>query len=111
MTTPTPRGASASPAYRRRRSRRAAHWYGAGPSLLWIGQGFQRQPRGGNAVRAVAQLAALSGNLGQAGAGILYLNGTDSRGLDDDYVAEADLPDRSPEPISHMDLVRVARGP
>ena len=36
---------------------RAAHWYGAGPSLLWIGQGFQRQPRGGNAVRAVAQLA------------------------------------------------------
>jgi signal transduction histidine kinase len=41
----------------------AAHWYGAGPSLLWIGQGFQRQPRGGNAVRAVAQLAALSGNV------------------------------------------------
>ena len=45
----------------------AAKWYGAGPSLLWIGQGFQRQPRGGNAVRAVAQLAALSGNIWQAG--------------------------------------------
>ena len=84
---------------------RAAHWYGAGPSLLWIGQGFQRQPRGGNAVRAVAQLAALSGNLGRPGTGLLYLNGTDSRGLDFDDVATGGLPDNSPEPISHMDLV------
>jgi anaerobic selenocysteine-containing dehydrogenase len=83
---------------------RAAHWYGEGPSLLWIGQGFQRQPRGGNAVRAVAQLAALSGNLGHAGAGLLYLNGTDSRRLDYDYVAGEHLPDNSPEPIGHMDL-------
>jgi len=84
---------------------RAAHWYGAGPSLLWIGQGFQRQPRGGNAVRAVAQLAALSGNLGRPGTGLLYLNGTDSRRLDYDDVATGGLPDNSPEPISHMDLV------
>jgi anaerobic selenocysteine-containing dehydrogenase len=83
---------------------RAARWYGEGPSLLWIGQGFQRQPRGGNAVRAVAQLAALSGNLGRRGAGLLYLNGTDNRRLDYDYVAGADLPDNSPEPIGHMDL-------
>jgi anaerobic selenocysteine-containing dehydrogenase len=83
----------------------AARWYGSGPSLLWIGQGFQRQPRGGNAVRAVAQLAALSGNLGRPGTGLLYLNGTDSRGLDFDYVVEGGLEDRSPEPISHMDLV------
>jgi len=84
---------------------RAAHWYGAGPSLLWIGQGFQRQPRGGNAVRAVAQLAALTGNLARPGAGLLYLNGTDSRGLDYDEIATGGLPDNSPEPISHMDLV------
>ena len=83
---------------------RAARWYGAGPSLLWIGQGFQRQPRGGNAVRAVAQLAAISGNLGRLGAGLLYLNGTDSRRLDYDYVAGVHLPDNSPEPIGHMDL-------
>jgi anaerobic selenocysteine-containing dehydrogenase len=82
----------------------AARWYGEGPSLLWIGQGFQRQPRGGNAVRAVAQLAALSGNVGRRGAGLLYLNGTDNRRLDYDYVAAADLPDNSPEPIGHMDL-------
>jgi anaerobic selenocysteine-containing dehydrogenase len=83
----------------------AARWYGAGPSLLWMGQGFQRQPRGGNAVRAVAQLAALTGNLGRRGGGVLYLNGTDSRRLDSDYVAAGGLADRSPDPIGHMDLV------
>jgi anaerobic selenocysteine-containing dehydrogenase len=83
----------------------AARIYGEGPSLLWLGQGFQRQPRGGNAIRAVAQLAAVSGNLGRRGAGVLYLNGSDSRGLDSAYVTEAGLPDRSPEPISHMELV------
>ena len=82
----------------------AAHWYGAGPSLLWIGQGFQRQPRGGNAVRAVAQLAALSGNVGKPGAGFLYLNGAGNRMLDEDYVAGAHLPGTPPDPISHMDL-------
>jgi anaerobic selenocysteine-containing dehydrogenase len=83
---------------------RAARWYGEGPSLLWIGQGFQRQPRGGNAVRAVGQLAALSGNLGRPGTGLLYLNGAASRGVDVDEIIAAGLPDRSPEPISHMDL-------
>jgi anaerobic selenocysteine-containing dehydrogenase len=83
---------------------RAARLYGAGPSLLWIGQGFQRQPRGGNAVRAVAQLAALSGNLGKPGTGVLYLNGVGSRCLDEDYVSGAELRDAMPEPVSHMDL-------
>jgi anaerobic selenocysteine-containing dehydrogenase len=83
----------------------AARWYGAGPSLLWIGQGFQRQPRGGNAVRAVGQLAALTGNLGRPGTGLLYLNGTGSRGLDYEYVAGGGIEDRSPAPISHMELV------
>jgi len=83
----------------------AAHWYGSGPSLLWIGQGFQRQPRGGNAVRAVAQLAALSGNVGRPGAGFLYLNGAGNRMLDEDYVAGTHLPGSPPDPISHMDPV------
>ncbi len=84
---------------------RAARLYGEGPSLLWIGQGFQRQPRGGNAVRAVAQLAALSGNIARPGAGLLYLNGAGNRDLDEDYVAGVELrgPD-IPEPITHMEL-------
>jgi anaerobic selenocysteine-containing dehydrogenase len=89
----------------------AAHWYGAGPSLLWIGQGFQRQPRGGNAVRAVAQLAALSGNLGKPGTGFLYLNGAGNRMLDEDYIAGAHLPGAQPDPISHMDLVGCLEDP
>jgi anaerobic selenocysteine-containing dehydrogenase len=85
---------------------RAAHAYGEGPSLLWIGQGFQRQPRGGNAVRAVGQLAALTGNLGRPGSGVLYLNGAHSRALDEDRLAGVSLRGPSmPEPISHMDLV------
>ena len=83
---------------------RAARLYGDGPSLLWLGQGFQRQPRGGNAIRAAAQLAAISGNLGRPGTGVLYLNGSDSRGIDSEYVTEAGLDDRSPHPISHMEL-------
>ena len=84
----------------------AARRYGEGPSMLWIGQGFQRQPHGGNAVRAVGALAALSGNLGRPGTGVLYLNGAHSRALDEDYVAGVSLrgPDM-PEPVSHMDLV------
>ncbi len=35
----------------------AALLYAAGPSLLWMGQGFQRQSYGGNAMRAVGLLA------------------------------------------------------
>ena len=82
----------------------AARSYGEGPSLLWIGQGFQRQPRGGNAVRAVGLLPVISGNLGKAGTGMLYLNGTGSRLIDEDYLAGTELAQDVPEPISHMDL-------
>ncbi len=89
----------------------AAHWYGAGPSLLWIGQGFQRQPRGGNAVRAVAQLAALSGNVGKPGAGFLYLNGAGSRCLDEGYIAGEHLPGDPPPALSHMDLAECLEDP
>jgi anaerobic selenocysteine-containing dehydrogenase len=90
----------------------AARWYGEGPSLLWIGQGFQRQPQGGNAVRAVAQLAALSGNLGRPGTGFLYLNGAESRLIDEEYVAGDTLATPpAPEPISHMDLVDCLEDP
>ena len=62
---------------------RAAAIYGRGPSLLWIGQGLQRQSTGGNVMRAVALLPAVSGNLAKPGAGFLYLNdrARDRRGL------------------------------
>ncbi len=90
---------------------RAAHVYGEGPSLLWLGQGFQRQPRGGNAIRAAAQLAAISGNLGRPGTGVLYLNGSDSRRIDFDYVTDGGLPDNTPAPISHMELAEWLEDP
>jgi anaerobic selenocysteine-containing dehydrogenase len=79
----------------------AARSYGAGPSLLWIGQGLQRQPTGGNVMRSVALLPAVSGNLAKPGAGFLYLN--DRLELDDEWLNAAHLGE-PPEPISHMDL-------
>jgi anaerobic selenocysteine-containing dehydrogenase len=88
----------------------AARAYGAGPSLLWIGQGLQRQPTGGNVMRAVAALPAVSGNLGRRGAGFLYLNG-DYRGIDGDYLVGSHLAADPPEPISQMDLAAALEEP
>ena len=48
--------------------------YARGPSLLWLGQGLQRQTTGGNVMRACAVLPAVTGNLCKPGAGFLYLN-------------------------------------
>ena len=60
----------------------AARLYGDGPSLLWLGQGLQRQPMGGNVFRADGLLPAMTGNVGKPGTGSLYLNGGGRRGLD-----------------------------
>ena len=87
---------------------RAAAIYGAGPSLLWIGQGLQRQSTGGNVMRAVALLPAVSGNLAKPGAGFLYLN--DRLEIDEDWLAAPQLGD-PPEPISHMDLAACLEDP
>ena len=67
--------------------RQAALTYARGPSLLWLGQGMQRQRYGGNAFRSVAALCAVTGNLGRPGAGFLYMNGPSTRGVSFDYVA------------------------
>ena len=82
----------------------AAQLYGSGPSLLWLGQGLQRQATGGNILRACGLLAAATGNLGDPGTGFLYLNGTASRGIQDDYIWGTALNSNMPPPISHMDL-------
>jgi anaerobic selenocysteine-containing dehydrogenase len=89
----------------------AAELYGRGPSLLWLGQGLQRQRTGGNVVRACALLPAVTGNLGKVGTGFLYLNGTESRGIDEDYLAAPHLGISTPDPISHMDLVDCLEDP
>ena len=89
----------------------AALLYATGPSLLWMGQGFQRQTFGGNAMRAVALLPAATGNIGKYGAGFLYLNGWDTRGVDAGYLTAAHLKPASAQSISHMDLASRLESP
>jgi anaerobic selenocysteine-containing dehydrogenase len=90
---------------------RAAHLYGPGPSLLWLGQGMQRQSMGGNAMRSCALLPAVSGNVGRAGTGFLYLNGAGRRGVDGGYVTGEHLAARPRPTISQMDLAERLEDP
>ena len=84
---------------------KAAVYYAKGPSLLWLGQGFQRQLHGGNCMRAVGLLPALTGNIGKAGTGFSYVTYTPAiAGLDFDAMAGAQLAAAEPASISHMDF-------
>jgi anaerobic selenocysteine-containing dehydrogenase len=89
-----------------------ARIYARGPSLLWLGQGLQRQTGGGNVIRACGMLPAVTGNLCKPGAGFLYLNADlRQRGIDEDYLAAPHLAAPAAAPISHMDLVDVLEDP
>jgi anaerobic selenocysteine-containing dehydrogenase len=90
----------------------AARLYGQGPSLLWLGQGLQRQTTGGNVMRACALLPAVTGNIGKPGTGILYLNwNLGQRHIDDGYLTARHLcPDGLPS-VSHMDLAACLADP
>lgn len=68
-----------------------ATMYGRGPSLLWLGQGLQRQPTGGNVFRACTLLPIATGMMGKPGTGLLYMNGVGSRGIYMDYLTGAHL--------------------
>ena len=90
----------------------AARLYAAGPSLMWLGQGVQRQPRGGNVFRAAAALAAVTGNLSQPHAGLTYLNGPATRGVDMGLVTCPELaPQSGCGSISHLDLAATLADP
>ena len=90
----------------------AARLYGRGPALLWAGQGFQRQRTGGNAMRAVGLLPALTGNVGKPGAGFLYLNITPAiLGVDFGWLAGASLARERPPKVSHMGLAQRLEDP
>jgi anaerobic selenocysteine-containing dehydrogenase len=82
----------------------AARLYGRGPSLLWLGQGLQRQRTGGNVMRACAMLPAITGNLGKPGAGFLYLNGGANRRIDEGYVMGSHVGGERPASISQMEM-------
>lgn len=90
---------------------RAAIAYAEGPSLLWLGQGAQRQIYGGNAFRVLSALVAFSGNVGKPGAGFLYLNGPECRGVDMDTVSMPELAAGATPSISHMDLAATLEQP
>jgi anaerobic selenocysteine-containing dehydrogenase len=90
----------------------AARIYAAGPSLLWLGQGMQRQPKGGNAFRAAAALAAVTGNIAKPDAGICYLNGPGTRGVDMAMVTCPALAGPAGAgSVSHLDLAAVLDRP
>ena len=85
--------------------RAAAEAYGAGPSMLWLGQALCRAPTGGNAFRAAAMLPAVTGNIGKPGTGVNFLNGKGpTRGMEMGYLGRADLRSDEAKPLSHMDL-------
>ncbi len=85
--------------------------YATGPSLLWLGQGVQRQRHGGNVFRACAALAAATGNLAKPDAGLCYLNGPATRGVDFAYLTAAHLAPEGTPSISHLDLAEVLGDP
>ena len=91
----------------------AARSYARGPSLLWLGQGLQRQPQGGNVFRACAMLPAITGNIGKPGAGFYYLNDTigigGRRGGPSAY--EKPQLNDGPSPVSQMDIPALLQDP
>ncbi len=82
----------------------AAMIFSEGPSMLWLGQGMQRQPRGGNAFRAAVLLSIVTGHLGKPGAGFCYMNGPETRGVDYSFLMAPDLRKDGGASISHIDL-------
>jgi anaerobic selenocysteine-containing dehydrogenase len=78
---------------------KAALMFAKGPSLLWLGQGVQRQPKGGNVFRALPLLNIATGQLGKPGAGFCYMNGAETRGVDSSFIAGS-----AAASVSHMDL-------
>ena len=90
----------------------AARLYGRGPSLLWMGQALQRQPTGGNVMRACSLLPAVTGNIGKPGAGFVYLNlDFAQRGIDAEYLIGPHLAKNAPSSISQMDLAACLEDP
>jgi anaerobic selenocysteine-containing dehydrogenase len=43
-----------------------------GPSMIWVGYGMQRHANGGQSVRAIDALAAMTGQVGRPGTGVQY---------------------------------------
>ncbi len=113
-----PQLAQCTPAWGERRTgvparliEEAARSYGRGPSLLWLGQGLQRQPMGGNVMRACALLPAATGNIGKPGAGFYYLNGSGRKGIRESRITAPRLRREPERSVSQMDLAATLEDP
>ncbi len=84
--------------------RQAAEIYAKGRSLLWLGQGLQRQPYGGNVFRACTLLPVATGNMMKPGTGLLYMNGFGFRGVDMGWMTGSTIAPGASPSVSHMDL-------
>ncbi len=69
----------------------AVDYAGARPAAILAGFGLQRHSNGGNTIRAIDALAALSGNIGIPGGGVSYANFRISNYIDHDYLSGRDL--------------------
>ncbi|HEX2843591.1 molybdopterin-containing oxidoreductase family protein [Hyphomicrobium sp.] len=84
--------------------RETALQFGSGPSMLWLGQGVQRQPMGGNVFRSLALLSVAAGHIGKPGAGFCYMNGPETRGVDMGFLMGSELRADDGATVSHIDL-------
>ena len=50
----------------------AAYFMNGKKTIVWIGFGFQRNVNGGQNIRAINALMAMTGNIGKMGAGVMY---------------------------------------
>ncbi len=72
----------------------ALEYAGSRPAAILIGIGTQRHSNGGNMIRAIDALAALTGNIGLQGGGASYANFRISRHIDHSFLEGDDLEPR-----------------
>ncbi len=72
--------------------RTATQYADQSPASIIIGMGLQRYANGGNTVRCIDALGAMTGNIGRSGGGVNYANRSITRWIDRDGGAPNDAP-------------------
>lgn len=81
---------------------RAAEQYAdRSPASIMIGMGLQRYANGGNTVRCIDALAAMTGNIGRAGGGVNFANRSIVRWIEGD-ADSLSIPNHRTFPLPHM---------
>ena len=76
------------------------------PATIIIGMGLQRYVNGGNTVRCIDALAAVTGNIGRSGGGVNFANKSITRWIDRDVGSRPPATSRTPRTFP---LARMAR--